>query len=140
MEIRPFTIEDIDATVELWRLAELLSTKNDPRRDIERKLGYSPWGFLVMVEEDKIIGSIMIGYDGPRGWVNYLACHPDYRRRGVAAALVNRAREVLLERDCPKINLQVFAGNTSTLKFYESIGYSEDQVRSNGLRLVVDDR
>ena len=64
MEIRPFTIEDIDATVELWRLAELLSTKNDPRRDIERKLGYSPWGFLVMVEEDKIIGAIMVGYDG----------------------------------------------------------------------------
>ena len=91
-----------------------------------------------MVDEDKIIGSIMIGHDGHRGWVNYLVCHPDHRRKGVATALMNRAREVLLERGCPKMNLQVRAGNTSAIKFNESIGYVEDQVRSYGLRLAND--
>ncbi|HUZ40930.1 MAG TPA: GNAT family acetyltransferase [Acidimicrobiales bacterium] len=139
MEIRTFVRDDIEETVELWRRSELLNPKNDPRRDIERKLIDSPWGFLVMVDEDQIIGSIMVGYDGHRGWVNYLACHPEHRRKGVATALMNKAQEVLLEHGCPKINLQVRAGNTSATRFYESIGYSEDHVRSYGLRLETDD-
>ncbi len=139
MEIRNFVRDDIEATVELWRRSELLNPNNDPRRDIDRKLADSPWGFFVMVDKDEIIGSIMIGYDGHRGWVNYLACHPDHRRKGVATTLMDRAHEALLERGCPKINLQVRAGNASATKFYESLGYSEDHVRSYGLRLGVDD-
>ena len=139
MEIRTFVRDDIEATVELWRCSGLLNQNNDPRRDIERKLDDSPWGFLIMVEADEIIGSIMIGYDGHRGWVNYLACHLEHRRKGVATALMNRAHEVLLERGCPKINLQVRAGNTSATKFYESIGYAEDQAHSYGFRLLADD-
>lgn len=139
MEIRAFVRDDMEGIVELWRRSELLNPNNDPRRDIERKLIDSPWGFFVMVDDDEIIGSIMIGYDGHRGWLNYLACHPDHRRKGVATALMSTARDVLLERGCPKINLQVRADNTSATQFYESIGYSEDHVRSYGLRLVVDD-
>lgn len=139
MEIRAFVRDDMEGIVELWRCSELLNPNNDPRRDIERKLIDSPWGFFVMVDDDEIIGSIMIGYDGHRGWLNYLACHPDHRRKGVATALMSTARDVLLERGCPKINLQVRADNTSATQFYESIGYSEDHVRSYGLRLVVDD-
>ena len=64
------------------------------------------------VEEEKIIGSIMNGY-GHRGWVNYPAGRPDYHRKRMAAALMNRARQALLERDYPKMNLQVRAGNIS---------------------------
>ncbi|MDH2902982.1 MAG: GNAT family acetyltransferase [Actinomycetota bacterium] len=138
MNIRPFVRDDIEATVELWRRSDLLNPNNEPRRDIERKLLDSPWGFFVMVDEGEIIGSIMVGYDGHRGWVNYLACHPDHRRKGVATALLNTAREVLLKRGCPKINLQVRAGNISAINFYESMGYTEDQVRSFGLGLVID--
>ncbi len=138
MNIRPFVRDDIEATVELWRRSDLLNPNNEPRRDIERKLLDSPWGFFVMVDEGDIIGSIMVGYDGHRGWVNYLACHPDHRRKGVATALLNTAREVLLKRGCPKINLQVRAGNISAINFYESMGYTEDQVRSFGLGLVID--
>lgn len=139
MEIRTFVRDDIEATVELWRRSELLNPKNDSRRDIDWRLVDSPWGFFVMVDEGEIVGSIMIGYDGHRGWVNYLACHPDHRRKGVATALMNKAQEVLLERGCPKINLQVRDGNTSGTKFYESIGYSEDQVPSYELRFVIND-
>lgn len=138
MEIRSFTSDDLEATVELWRRSNLLNPNNDPRRDIERKLVDSPWGFFLMVDNDEIIGSIMVGYDGHRGWVNYIACHPDRRREGVATALMMRGREVLLERGCPKINLQVRHGNLAANKFYESIGYTEDRVQSYGLRLVID--
>ena len=91
MEIRQFVIGDSAAAVELWSSTGLLWPSNDPVRDIERKLEDSPWGFLVMVEDDDIIGSIMVGYDGHRGWVNYLACHTLHRRRGVATSLMTEA-------------------------------------------------
>lgn len=70
-----------------------------------------------MNEDDHIIGSIMVGYDGHRGWVNYFACHPAHRRRCVAAALMTKAAEMLADRGCPKINLQVRAGNEAAVKF-----------------------
>ena len=92
-----------------------------------------------MVDEGGIVGSIMIGYEGHRGWVNYLACHADHRRKGVATSPMNKAQEALLERGCPKINLQVRDGNNLGTKFYENIGYLKDQVRSYGLRLVMND-
>ena len=130
--------DDIEATVELWQCSDLLNPNNDPNQDVELKPVDSAWGFFVMAEEEKIIGSIMIGYDGHLGWVNYLACHPDYRRRRVETALMNRARQVLLERDCPKINLQVRDGNISAIKIYERFRYLEDHVRSYGLRLATD--
>ncbi len=91
-----------------------------------------------MVEDDDIIGSIMVGYDGHRGWVNYLACHTLHRRRGVATSLMTEASKILAARGCPKINLQVRAGNDAAVKFYESIGYVAEEVSSLGLRLVDD--
>lgn len=138
MEIREFTDADTDAVIDLWQMAGLTHSNNKPSLDIQRKLNDSPWGFLVAFEGDSIIGSVMAGYDGHRGWINYLACHPNHRRRGAGKALMTEARNLLLERGCPKINLQVRAGNESAVKFYESIGYSEDNVTSFGLRLIPD--
>ena len=138
MEIRVFVEADTDAVVDLWQLADLTHPNNDPFLDIKRKMNDSPWGFLVAMDGRTIIGSIMVGYDGHRGWINYLACHPNHRRRGVAKSLMNEAKNLLLERGCPKINLQVRSGNESAVKFYESIGYSDDNVISFGLRLIPD--
>jgi ribosomal protein S18 acetylase RimI-like enzyme len=135
MEIRVFVEADTDAVVDLWQLADLTHPNNDPFLDIKRKMNDSPWGFLVAMDGRTIIGSIMVGYDGHRGWINYLACHPNHRRRGVAMSLMNEAQKLLLERGCPKINLQVRSGNESAVKFYESIGYLDDHVTSFGLRL-----
>ena len=135
MEIRVFVEADTDAVVDLWQLADLTHPNNDPFLDIKRKMNDSPWGFLVAMDGRTIIGSIMVGYDGHRGWINYLACHPNHRRRGVAKSLMNEAQKLLLERGCPKINLQVRSGNESAVKFYESIGYLDDNVTSFGLRL-----
>lgn len=139
MDIRPFAVSDMDEVIDLWRRAGLVHPTNDPRRDIERKMADSPWGFLVAVDDTAIIGSVMVGYDGHRGWINYLACHPDHRRTGIATELMSAARELLLARGCPKINLQVRSGNEEAQAFYESLGYSEDSVASFGLRLIADD-
>jgi ribosomal protein S18 acetylase RimI-like enzyme len=136
MEIRTFTRADTDAVIDLWRATGLVHPANDPHRDIDRKVADSTWGFLVLTENDEIIGSVMVGYDGHRGWINYLACHPDHQRKGVATSLMTRARELLLDRGCPKINLQVRSGNDNALRFYESIGYTDDSVASLGLRLI----
>ena len=138
MEIRAFTDMDSDEVIDLWRRAGLVHPTNDPRRDIERKMNNSPWGFLVAVDDSSIVGSVMVGYEGHRGWINYLACHPDHRRTGIATELMTTARELLLDRGCPKINLQVRAGNHEAQEFYESLGYSEDSVTSFGLRLIRD--
>ena len=139
MRIRQFVIGDSAAVFELRSAAGLLWPSNDPVLDIERKVEDSPWGFLVMVEDDDIIGSIMVGYDGHRGWVNYLACHTLHRRRGVATSLMTEARKILAARGCPKINLQVRAGNDAAVKFYEIVGYTVEDVSSLGLRLVDDE-
>ena len=135
MEIRVFVEADTDAVIDLWNLTDLTHPNNDPSLDIKRKMNDSPWGFLVAMDGKTIIGSIMVGYDGHRGWINYLACHPNHRRHGVAKSLMNEAKKLLLERGCPKINLQVRSGNESAVKFYESIGYLDDNVTSFGLRL-----
>ena len=138
MEIRVFVEADTDAVIDLWNLTDLTHPNNDPSLDIKRKMNDSPWGFLVAMDGKTIIGSIMVGYDGHRGWINYLACHPNHRRHGVAKSLMNEAKKLLLERGCPKINLQVRSGNESAVKFYESIGYLDDNVTSFGLRLSAD--
>jgi ribosomal protein S18 acetylase RimI-like enzyme len=138
MEIRVFVEADTDAVIDLWNLTDLTHPNNDPSLDIKRKMNDSPWGFLVAMDGKTIIGSIMVGYDGHRGWINYLACHPNHRRHGVAKSLMNEAKKLLIERGCPKINLQVRSGNESAVKFYESIGYLDDNVTSFGLRLNPD--
>ena len=138
MEIRVFVEADTDAVIDLWNLTDLTHPNNDPSLDIKRKMNDSPWGFLVAMDGKTIIGSIMVGYDGHRGWINYFACHPNHRRHGVAKSLMNEAKKLLIERGCPKINLQVRSGNESAVKFYESIGYLDDNVTSFGLRLNPD--
>jgi len=138
MEIRTYTETDSEGVIDLWKWAGLVHRTNDPRRDIDRKMSDSPWGFLVAVDDGEIVGSVMVGYEGHRGWINYLACHPDRRRTGIATELMTAARELLLDRGCPKINLQVRSGNHEAREFYESLGYSEDSVTSFGLRLISD--
>jgi ribosomal protein S18 acetylase RimI-like enzyme len=138
MHVRRYDDADRTAVIALWDAAGLLHPGNDPHGDIDRKVADSPWGFIVMDEADSVIGTAMVGYDGHRGWINYLGCHPDHRRRGVATTLMAEARRLLIERGCAKVNLQVRAGNDSAIRFYESLGYTDDQVSSLGLRLVVD--
>ena len=138
MEIRPFRPEDEDAVVLLWRRCELIRPANNPRIDIHRKMSVRPDLFLVGVMDGAVVASVLAGYEGHRGWLNYLAVAPEHQHRGLARAIVEEAEKRLRDSGCPKVNLQIRTTNRSALEFYRRLGYSEDDVVSMGKRLVVD--
>jgi len=138
MLIRPFEAADEDAVVALWESCGLVRAWNDPRRDIARKLAVQPELFLVAVDGETIAGTVMAGYEGHRGWINYLAVSPSRRGEGIGRALMAEAERLLLELGCPKVNLQVRAGNDEALAFYAALGYTPDAAVSLGRRLIDD--
>ena len=95
--------------------------------------------FLVGLLKNHIVASCMAGYEGHRGWINYLAVSPKYRRRGLATDMMKAAEYRLRELGCPKINLQIRASNHETIAFYKSIGFSDDHVLSMAKRLEQDE-
>jgi ribosomal protein S18 acetylase RimI-like enzyme len=139
MLIRPFETADEDAVVALWVACGLTRPWNDPRADIARKRADSPELLLVAEEEGVVLGSVMVGYDGHRGWINYLATHPSRQRGGIGRALMEAAEERLAALGCAKVNLQVRDENEAARGFYEAIGYGQDPVLSYGKRLLVDE-
>ncbi|MGH2541416.1 MAG: GNAT family acetyltransferase [Ardenticatenaceae bacterium] len=138
MRIRPFEPADEGQVIDLWRRCNLEVPWNNPQRDIARKLMVNPELFLVGIVVGRIVASVMGGYEGHRGWINYLAVHPDYRERGYGRLIMLAVERKLQELGCPKINLQVRTGNTGVIQFYERIGYTVDPVTSLGKRLVDD--
>jgi ribosomal protein S18 acetylase RimI-like enzyme len=136
--VRPFEPTDRVALTELWRRCELTRQWNDPDRDIDRKLARDGELLLVGLVDDEVVASVMAGYDGHRGWVNYLAVDPRARGAGHGAAMMNAAEARLRALGCPKINLQIRTSNLDAVRFYESIGYSVDDVVSMGRRLIDD--
>ena len=139
MEIRRFERVDESAVVKLWEECGLVVPWNNPNSDIQRKLKVQPEMFLVACIEERIIGSVMAGYDGHRGWINYLAVLPEFQGRGIAVQLMNRCEEMLLDMGCPKINLQVRRSNKRVIEFYKRIGFRIDEAVSLGKRLIPDD-
>lgn len=94
--------------------------------------------FLTGWVEKHLVGSVMAGYDGHRGWINYLAVCPTVRRRGYGRKLIQFAEARLYQAGCPKINLQIRVGNEFAVDFYRSLGYDMDNVVSMGKRLRAD--
>lgn len=140
MQIRSFSTNDEDAVIELWELAGVTRPWNDPRLDIARKMAVQPELFLVAVEDHNVVGSVMAGYDGHRGWLYYLATAPLRRGRGYGHALVAEAEERLLAMGCPKVQLMVRRDNDSVRGFYENLGYEATDVWLAGKRLRSDAR
>ncbi len=139
MKIRPYKQDDSEAVIRLWKDCGLVVPWNDPQKDIQRKLFVQPEMFLVGCLDDGIIASIMAGYDGHRGWINYLAVQPEYQRSGIGRLMMEEAQKLLHEAGCPKINLQVRSSNTGVIEFYKAIGFKTDEVVSLGKRLEPDD-
>lgn len=136
--IRTYHPADTDAVVRLWTDCALTRPWNDPYKDIARKLTVQPELFLVGTVARTIVAAVMGGYDGHRGWVNYLAVAPMHRRRGYAAALMRGIEQRLLAMGCPKINLLVRGDNTAVMAFYEQLDFHRDEVISLGKRLIPD--
>ena len=139
--IRPFRRDDTEAVVALWHAAGLVVPWNDPYLDIERKLSVQPELFLVVADggaDGVVVGAAMVGYDGHRGWVNYLAVDESRRGEGLGARLMAEAERLLVERGCPKLNLQVRSTNAGVIEWYRSLGYAPDHAVSLGKRLIPD--
>ena len=140
MQIRPFQPEDEEAVISLWRRCDLLRPWNDPRKDIRRKMEVRPDLFLVGFLDGQVVACVMAGYEGHRGWLNYLAVAPEHQRQGLARAIVAEAERLLREAGCPKINLQIRTSNHGVVQFYQHLGYSIDEVLSMGKRLESDEK
>ena len=138
LTLRPFSATDSEAVISLWQECGLIHPNNDPRKDIARKLRVRPDLFLVGVIEGRIVASVMIGYEGHRGWINYLAVAPEHQKRGFGRSLMEEAERTLHAEGCPKINLQIRTTNAGVLAFYRALGYMQDEVISLGKRLEHD--
>ena len=138
MQIRLFDISDEEAVVALWERCGLTRPWNDPRKDIRRKVLAQPDLFLVGVVDDEIAATVMAGYEGHRGWIQYLAVDPKHQRKGLGRAIVAEAERLLRETGCPKINLQVRTSNVGVIEFYKRLGFALDDVVSMGKRLEHD--
>jgi len=138
MRIRAFQLADEAAVVALWERCGLTRTWNDPRKDIARKLAVQPELFLVAEADGAVVATVMAGYEGHRGWVNYLAVAPERRGQGLGRALMQRVEESLKDRGCPKLNVQVRTSNDEALQFYRRLGYAQDEAVALGKRLIPD--
>ena len=142
--VHAFTPADEDAVVGLWHDAGLTRPWNDPRADIRRKLAVQPELFLVAVDEPddgtagELVGTVMAGYDGHRGWLYYLASAPSHRGLGIGRRLVAEAERLLEAMGCPKVQLMVRPENEAVRGFYTELGYEPFEIWATGKRLVVD--
>ncbi|WP_291380020.1 GNAT family acetyltransferase [Demequina sp.] len=138
--VRPFVLEDEAAVAAIWEEAFPADPpRNAPRGLIERKLARDSELFWVADEGGRVVGAVVAGYDGVRGWLYHLAVASSHRRRGIGAALVEHAVDTLRSLGCVKVNLQVRRGNDSVRGFYEALGWVEDPVMSMGLLLEPPD-
>ena len=136
--IRPFQESDEEALVSLWNMCKLTVPWNNPYKDIARKLKVQAELFLVGYLEDKLIASVMAGYDGHRGYINYFAVHPDFQAMGYGKQLMDNIENRLRELGCPKINLQIREGNDKVLSYYQKLGFVEEKRTNMGKRLEDD--
>jgi ribosomal protein S18 acetylase RimI-like enzyme len=138
MKIRAYEETDREEVISLWKECGLVVPQNDPVRDIDRKLKVDPDLFLVGVSGSSVVATVMGGYEGHRGWINYLAVKPSEQRKGYGQAIMSAVEALIKEKGCPKINLQVRTSNEAVIAFYSAIGYSDDNVVGLGKRLEHD--
>ena len=124
--------------IDLWKKCNLIKSWNDPNKDIDRKLKVNDSLFLIVEFNKVIIGSAMIGYDGHRGSLYYLAVDPKHQRKGVGEMFMKEIEKRLIEVGCPKINVFIRNSNIEVKEFYQSIDYEEQDCLVYGKRLIPD--
>lgn len=134
--IRTFQAADQPMVILLWNTVFPNDPPwNAPAEVIARKIALQDDLFLVCSLNDEIVGTVIAGFDGVRGWVHKLAVLPAHQRRGIASTLMQAAEQRLIAVGCPKLNLQVRASNKAVVDFYEKLGYSVEDRVSMGKRL-----
>ncbi|WP_326523923.1 GNAT family acetyltransferase [Sphingomonas sp.] len=128
----PATAADCAATIALWRACGLTRPWNDPESDFRRAIEGTTSAVLIVRESDAIAGAVMVGYDGHRGWVYYLAVAPDRRRGGFGRMLMAAAEAWLVEQGAPKIQLMVRDDNQDAAAFYAALGFERQAVATWG--------
>jgi ribosomal protein S18 acetylase RimI-like enzyme len=123
LEIVRYATEYQDAVVALWKECGLVVPQNDPVTDIQKKFVFQPDLFFIALADGKVVGSVMVGYEGHRGWINYLAVVPENQKKGCGRKLVAKAIGELEKLGCPKVNLQVRRTNILVIDFYKHLGF-----------------
>ncbi len=137
MNIRPFEITDSDAVEQLWKkVFPDDPPHNAPRKVIDEKMSVQKELFFVAEDNGSIIGTVMSGYDGHRGWLYSVAVKSECRRKGVGRQLVDHAVTALSSIGCLKVNLQVRSTNAEVVAFYKTLGFSIEERISMRKRLV----
>lgn len=135
MIVSPLAPGDRTAAIALWEASGLTRPWNDPVADFDRALAGPASTVLGTWRDGALSGTVMVGEDGHRGWLYYLAVDHDRRRAGIGRALVSAAEEWLAARGCPKVQLMVRAGNDAAMLFYDRLGYGTDAVTVRSRRL-----
>jgi ribosomal protein S18 acetylase RimI-like enzyme len=127
-ETRELGAGDASAATALWHAAGLTRPWNDAADDFARALAGATSTVLGAFEGDALTGTVMVGHDGHRGWVYYLAVDPRLRHGGAGRSLMEAAEAWLRERGVPKLNLMVRHDNAAALAFYARLGYADGAV------------
>ena len=136
MSLAILTPEDKDDAVALWTTCGLTVPWNDAFVDFDRALDTQTSTVLGLKEGETLIGTVMVGYDGHRGWMYYLAVDPAHQQAQHGKRLVKAAENWLREQDCPKVQLMVRSSNSSVIGFYQALGYKDDDVLVLSRRFV----
>jgi len=123
LRFRPILASDHDRVGQLWVRCQLTTSYNDPHKDIEFAAGGIASDVLVGLEGDRIVASVMVGHDGHRGWLYYVAVDPDCQGRGYGAYVVAAGEAWLRDRGVAKVMLLIRETNTAVQRFYTGIGY-----------------
>ena len=134
MDIGPLAEQEIEDVVALWERCGLTRPWNDPRADIALARASPMSEVLAGRSDDRVVASAMVGSDGHRGWVYYLATEPALRRQGLGRAMLQACEAWVRQRGVPKIQLMVRAGNATTIGFYEALGYLREDTVILGMR------
>lgn len=125
LRVREMLESEAERVVSLWHAAGVTRPWNNPHKDIAFAMSADQASILVAEDEDVLVGTVMVGEDGHRGWVYYVAADPQYRRQGVGRALMAAAEQWLQQRGIWKLNLLVRSDNVDVVGFYQRLGYAD---------------
>ena len=124
MQIRPMTIEDYDEVYAMWRITSKRAlSPSDTRENIERYLRRNPEMSQVAVCEGKIVGTVLAGHDGRTGFIHHTAVHPDFRRKHIGKAMVEKALEKISADGINKTRIYCYRDNLTGQSFWQSMGF-----------------